>query len=115
MADNQFPWLSLLNQDPSAAFYTKLYGQQGMSPNQKDYFRNNFGSSYSGYIGSQGQGLLDAQKQGMSVTDYLNNPNQSFLDYLGPDYFQNQWNQMAPSQRPGGGTARFAPPTRWMR
>lgn len=117
MTTQGYNFKGLLDYDPNLAYNTKLYGGQGgkgLSQNQQSYFGGQFNDNFSRYLGTQGQGLLDAQGKGLTLDQYLQNPQSQFSDYLDQNPFQQQWGQMAPSQRPGGSTQRYAPNTRWI-
>ena len=115
MPDSQFPFLSVLNEDPRLAFYSQLYGggQPRSNPLQQNYFSGQFNDIYSQYLGTQGQGLAGAQQRGLSLADYLNQPNQTFMDYLSQTPFTQRFAQLPPEFRPGQNTNRFSPSTRW--
>ena len=124
-----FPWLQYLNQDPQLAYYSKLYGGgQNLTPMQSRHFGGNFNDIYSQYLGTQGKGLAEAavprdiynsttektENRGLTLAEYLNNPNSSFTDFLDEMPFAKRYAQLPPELRPGGGIGRFAPPVRWM-
>ena len=112
----EFPFLDVLNEDPRLAFYSQLYGggQPRGSPQQQNYFGGQFNDIYSQYLGTQGQGLADAQQRGLSLADYLSQPNQSFLSYLQQTPFTQRFAHLPPDMRPVQNRNRFSPSTRWM-
>ncbi|MDP2662635.1 MAG: hypothetical protein Q8R28_18105 [Dehalococcoidia bacterium] len=113
---NSFPFLDILQEDPRLAYYSSLYGGgERLPPAQQQYYGGQFNDIYSQYLGTQGQGLRDAQQQGLSLQQYLDNPDTSFLDYLGTESFGQRYRALPPSLRAGSSQARFAPPTRWVR
>ena len=117
MAERPWSFLDLLNEDPQLAYFASLYGgDQRLSQNQRGFFGNRFGDIYNQYLGTLGEGLKTAQSKGLKLHEYLNDPALStkFTDYLNQQSFGQRWGQMAPSQRPGGGIAQFAPPVRWL-
>ena len=92
----------LLEEDPEMAYFGKLQGQ-ALTPNQRQYFQGQYGPSYQSYLGELGSQLESEQM-----------PTMKWLDYLTQNPFTKRYAQLPPSLRPGSGTARFAPPTRWV-
>ena len=106
MATSGTPFLDVLRGDPNfsnmLSYYSNLYGpNSGLSPNQKQHFGQP--GVFDNYLNQYGASAINS-----------GNPNLSFMDYMSQNPFQQQWGQLSPDQR-GGGTGRFAPPTRWVR
>ena len=78
--------------------YSRLLYGGGVTPNQRSYFGNTFDDFYRRFGAAS-----------------LNNPQLKWTDFLDQNPFSQQWGQMAPSQRPGGGMSQFAPQSRWVR
>lgn len=108
-----FPFLDLLNEDPRLAYYAQLYGQN-LNPLQRNFFQGQYGDIYSQYLGQLGQGLASAQQRGLSLADYLAQPQQGFYEYLQQSPFTQRFAQTPPDLRPGGRQSRFTPQTRWL-
>ena len=110
-----FDFLGLLNEDPQLSYYASLFGGgQRLSPMQTSYFGNNFGDVYNRYLGTQGRGLVEAQQRGDSLVGFLNRPQSTFRDFLGQNSFAQMFQDLSPSQRPGGNLASFNPRTQWL-
>ena len=84
------------------------FGAQGQqiqgaySPSQQQYWGGQFGDVYNQFTGEQGRAAAAGQ------------PMMSFADYLETYPFTQRFTSMAPSMRPGAGTSRFAPATRYV-
>ena len=102
-SDMQSSFSDLLEDSPDIAFQGAL--QRGnLTPNLSQQFRGQRENLYN-----QFQGLLDQQiRQGFA-------PDLRFGDFIGNFDFGREAFRTPPSQRPGGGTGQFAPPTTFLR
>lgn len=114
-SNNPYPFMDLLNEDPQIGYYAALYGGGNVPKNQQRHFGGQFNDIYSQYLGTQGQGLKEAQSKGLSLADYLNDDSlqTKFTDYLDQNPFTERYAQLPPELR-GQSTSRFAPPVRWI-
>lgn len=91
------PFADFLEQEPQIPFRGAVQ-RAGLSPNQRDFFRNQFSTIFG-----QFQGLLDQQiRAGLT-------PDIRFGDFVGNFDFQDEFNRLQPGQRPGLGIQNFAP------
>lgn len=93
----------LFEEEPKLSFFSQLNQQTGLSPNQRIFFENQFDSIFNRFLGDFG---TRAQKSGEI-------PEFRFQDFIQDFDFEEDFLSRPPSLRFGGGTARFAPPTRF--
>ena len=93
--------------EPKLPFFAELNRRTGLSPSQRQFFENQFDTIFNRFTGMVGQGLQDLPEGG--------DPSQipSFESFIQDFDFERDFMSRPPSLRPGGGTARFAPPTRF--
>ncbi len=94
----------LFANEPRLGFFGSLQNQN-FSPNQRNFFDTQFQPFQNRFFGSTAnflQGGGDLQQA------------PSFQDFLGGINFNQEFQSMAPSQRPGGGTSQFRPPSRFL-
>lgn len=94
---------SLFDEEPNIAFQTQLNQTSGLSPNQRQFFEGSFDRIFNRFLGAFGG---QAQESG-EVPDFR------FQDFIQDFNFEEDFLSRAPSQRPGGSTARFRPPTQF--
>jgi len=90
----------LLEEDPELAYYAAL-GKQNLTPNQRLFYRNQFGNVRNEYLGQLGAQLQSGQA-----------PTLKFLDFLGQMPFTERYAQLPPGLRERG-ISGFAPPVRY--
>lgn len=96
---------TLFGAEPKLPFFGALANQQqNFSPVQRQFFPGQFQNFENRFFG-QTANLL---KQGTSFGDLP-----TFEDFIGGVNFQDEFRRLPPSLRPGGGTARFKPPTQF--
>lgn len=93
----------LFGEEPRLGFFGALQNQN-FSPIQRQFFQTQFEPFQNRFFGSSANLL-----QGGTALGEL----PSFEDFLGGVNFNQEFGALPPSLRPGGGTARFAPPTRF--
>lgn len=108
MPNGNSGWLDFLEEQPN--WRTAYFGYQpqfGRSPNQKQYFQNQFADVQNKFMGLQGQQIMGGGVPDLSFVDFLS-------QYFAPQGGAAQeWGSMSPGQR-GQTSGRFAPQTRWM-
>lgn len=98
------PFAGFLEDEPRAGYFS-LQSQNpfGRSPNQQNYFQNQFQPIYDEFLGRLGRQIQDTGDQ----------PTLNWMDFLGDFPFQQQYGSLPPSAR-GDATRRFAPPARFL-
>ena len=91
----------LLGADPRLSFFS-FQDQFGQSPAQRRHFRGEFQNFFDRYVGGIGRQLQQEQS-----------PTGTFTNFLRDIDFGSEFSAIPPSMR-GGGTRRFAPPTRFL-
>ncbi len=97
----------ILEAEPKLPFFSQLNRQRGLSPNQRTFFENSFDRIFNQFTGLLGQGIQDLPEGG----DASGLP--KFENFIQDFDFERDFLSRPPSQRFGGGTARFAPPTQF--
>ena len=94
-----------LESDPSMAYFSSgaFAPGQGMGPAQQQYW-----GRQSGNIWNQYEGVL-----GSEVRQGVESPT-TFVDFLEQQPWTERYTSLSPSLRPGGGSRRFNPSTRFM-
>ena len=95
----------VFGQEPKLPFFSELNQRTGLSPNQRVFFENQFDSIFNKFLGQLGGSL-----QGGTELEQL----PKFQDFIKDFDFEQDFFSRPPSLRFGGGTARFAPPTRFL-
>ena len=70
MTQEQFPWMTLLEQQPELGYYG-YRGAWGGTPAQNRYYQNNYTQVFSEYLGRLGQQILGGQAPTLQWTDFL--------------------------------------------
>ena len=100
----------ILESDPKLSFFGELNRRTGLSPNQRQFFEGQFDEIFNRFTGMIGGRLQDVPEGAEFDPSTL----PSFDDFVGDFKFKQNFLSRPPSLRPGGGTARFAPPTRFL-
>ena len=115
MSSNNFditnPFANILEEMPSAAYYSSPAGQSfaQQSPKQRSYFENQFQNIYNQYLGALGSQIRGGGVPNLMFQDYLETAN----PYTGTDLFTSRYQGMTPIQR-GDHSSYMAPRTRFM-
>ena len=94
----------ILESQPKLPFFSQLNQQTGLSPNQRSFFESSFDRIFNRFSGLLGQSVQNEDDPSSFPT---------FENFIQNFDFERDFMSMAPGQRPGGGTARFAPPTQF--
>lgn len=103
IGDSQSPFTDILEEQPDLAFQGALQ-RANPTPNLLRQFQNQRATLFGQFEGLQEQLIRQ---------DRL--PDLRFADFIGNFDFAREAFRTPPSQRPGGGTSQFAPPTTFFR
>ena len=110
MGDQANPYMEMLGEAPQAAYYS--YQDDWATPNQQQYYQNQFQNIYNQYLGSLGKSLragATGAEGGPSSLQEAISP--TFMDYLG-NYDWTQRYSSLPAPMRGDFTSQFNPRTR---
>ena len=109
MDDDVNPYMKLLGTAPEAAYHS--YQTDWASPNQQQYYQNQFQNIYNQYLGSLGASLRQGAEGGEGAPTVKEAVSPTFTDYLGNYDWTNRYTSLPPTMR-GDFTSQFNPRTR---
>ena len=92
----------MLQSDPKAAYFSSAPFQGASSPAQRQYWQGQFGNVFNQFQGAFGSALRNKEET------------PTFMSFLRDNPFTERYTALSPSMRPGSGTKRFNPGTRYM-
>jgi len=106
-------WGDVMDFQPNIPYFGML-SQQSFSPNQQNYYNNNFQDVFNQYQGALYHNIQNGL-QGGSQLNAGNFPGSLRWNNWIQDFnFQDNYRQLPMSQRGGNTSAQFSPFVRWM-
>jgi len=116
MSDGLFDIAGIFEAEPKLPFFGALENQN-LSPIQRQFFRTRFNDFFNRFTGQTANFLSGGgdPAESPSFTDFLQGPVDPITGQRsGGINFRREFQSRPPSLRPGGGTAQFSPPTRFL-
>lgn len=110
LGEDTNPYMAVLEESPGAAYYSHQT-DWGSSPNQQQYYQNQFQNVYNQYLGTLGSALRQGASGEEGALSIPEIGRMGFTDYLGNYDWTDRYTSL-PSAMRGDFTSQFNPRTR---